>query len=403
MNALTETAKPVAALSGIRVVDLTQFEAGTTCTETLAWLGADVVKIEPPAGEISRFASSREEDVDSHYFIVMNANKRSMKCDLKAEGGKEVLRKLIAKADVMIENMAPGAIERLGFGYDVVREINPRIIYAQIKGFAADGPYANFLTFDGIAQSMGGAVALTGAKDGPPMRPSPHVGDTGAGLHCAIGILAALQQRHLTGCGQRIEVAMQEAVINFSRAAFGVNLKDGKPKGRAGNRTLTGSTLSDIYRCKPGGPNDYVLVYPSQSGSKNKDKLFKVIGREDLADDPRYSTPEAKDALVAAWCLERTKVEAMEALQRGGVPAGAVLDTRDLSEDAHLRKRGMFATVEHPVRGSLTIPAFPVKMSNCNVPVRCSPLLGEHTDEVLSEWLGMNREAIDALHTRGVG
>jgi len=229
------------ALAGLKVVDLTQYEAGTSCTESLAWLGADVVKVEPQGGENGRFASTERGDLDSYYFIIMNANKRSMVCDLKSQRGKDILTKLILKADVMIENMTPGGIERLGFGYDAVRKLNPRIIYAQIKGFAPDGPYASFLSFDMIAQAVGGAFAITGVEGGPPLRPGPHVGDTGAGLHCLIGILAALNQRHVTGRGQRIEVSMQDSVINFNRIVFAGQLMMGKPVERTGNQSSLGA------------------------------------------------------------------------------------------------------------------------------------------------------------------
>src|ERR687888_139600 len=216
-------AKP--ALSGVRVIDLTQFEAGTSCTETLAWLGADVIKVEEPTqGDQGRRASTDKPGVDSYYFMLLNANKKSVTLNLKDERGKEVMRKLIAEGDVMVENFAPGVIERLGFGYDEVRKINPRIIYAQIKGFAPEGPYGNYLAFDMIAQSVGGALSTTGEIDGRPLKPGPTIGDTGSGLHTAIGILAALYQRQITGRGQRIEVAMQEAVINFCRIAYASQL-----------------------------------------------------------------------------------------------------------------------------------------------------------------------------------
>jgi formyl-CoA transferase len=398
----SQTSSTATALAGIKVVDLTQYEAGTSCTESLAWLGADVVKIEPPGGENGRFASTEKGDLDSYYFILMNANKRSVVCDLKSQRGKDILTKLILKADVMIENMSPGGIERLGFGYDAVRKLNPRLVYAQIKGFAPDGPYADFLSFDMIAQAVGGAFAITGAQGGPPLRPGPHVGDTGAGLHCLIGILAALNQRHATGHGQRIEVSMQDAVINFNRICFAGQLMLGKPVQRSGNQSSLGAAApSELYQCKPGGPNDYVMIYCTRAGNWHWQRLLKVIGREDLKDDPRFASPGARvknardvDALVAEWCSHRTKIEAMETLQRAGVPAGAVLDTQELMGDAHLRRRGMFATVEHPTRGTVTIPGWPVKMSESRVPVKTAPLLGEHTEEVLSEWLGLSADEI---------
>jgi formyl-CoA transferase len=403
MSTSESTTPQSTALAGVKVLDLTQYEAGTSCTQALAWLGADVVKVEPQTGENGRFASTNSGDVDSFYFIMMNANKRSLVCDLKSERGKAVIRKMIEQADVMIENMSPGGIERLGFGWDVVQKINPKLIFAQIKGFAPDGPYANYLSFDMIAQAVGGAFAITGTEGGPPLRPGPHVGDTGAGIHCLVGILAALNQRHATGKGQRIEVSMQDAVINFNRICFAGQLMFGKPVPRTGNQSSIGAAApSELYLCKPGGPNDYVMVYTSRAGSWHWQRLLKVMGREDLAEDPRFSTPAMRvknaaevDALVGEWCARHTKVEAMEKLQNAGVPAGAVLDTQELSSDPHLRKRGMFAPVQHPKRGEVWMPGWPVKMSGSNVEVKCSPLLGEHTADVLAQWTGMSPAQID--------
>ena len=382
-----------AALAGMKVVDLTQFEAGPSCTEALAWLGADVVKIEEPTrGDSGRYGSTDKAGVDSHYFILLNANKRSVTCDLKSERGREILKKLIAHADVVIENMAPGAIERLGFGYDAVRHLNPRIVYAQIKGFAPDGAYADFLCFDMIAQAVGGALAITGAQGGPPLKSGPTLGDTGSGLHCAAGILAALYQRRITGRGQRVEVAMQEAVINFNRIAFADYLSQGTPPARRGNRSLTHLAVPDgIYACKGGGANDYCFI--SVADNQQWQRLLRAIGRPDLTDDMRFTTPEQRvkhadvvNTLLCAWSETRTKTEAMDILQAAGVPAGALLDSQDLIADPHLHSSGIFGTMEHPARGSLTIPAWPVIMSESHVAVRSAPLLGAHTDEVLSEW-----------------
>jgi len=390
------------ALAGLKVVDLTQYEAGTSCTESLAWLGADICKVEPQGGENGRFASTERGDLDSYYFIIMNANKRSMVCDLKSQRGKDILTRLLQKADVVIENMTPGGIERLGFGYDVVQKINPRIIYAQIKGFAPEGPYGKYLSFDMIAQAVGGAFAITGVEGGPPLRPGPHVGDTGAGLHCLIGILAALNQRNRTGRGQRIEVTMQDSVINFNRIVFAGQLMMGKPVERTGNQSSLGAAApSELYQCKPGGPNDWIMVYSTRAGNWHWQRLLKLMGREDLENDPQFATPKLRvkhaqvvDALVGEWCAQRTKVEAMETLQNAGVPAGAVFDTQELMNDPNLRKRGMFEEIEHPTRGKFHIPGWPVKMSDSRVPVKCAPLLGQHTAELLSEWLGMGEEEI---------
>ena len=257
-----------------------------------------------------------------------------------------------------------------------------------------------------IAQAVGGAFAITGEAGGPPLRPGPHVGDTGAGLHCLIGILAALNQRHATGRGQRVEVTMQDAVINFNRIVFAGQLMDGKPVVRTGNQSSLGAAApSEIYLCKPGGPNDYVMVYSTRAGNWHWQRLLKVMGREDLANDPRFATPKLRvkhadvvDAMVGEWCATRTKIEAMETLQNAGVPAGAVLDTQELMDDPHLRKRGMFGTIDHPKRGPLTMPGWPVKMSDTNVALKSSPLLGQHTEEVLSEWLGMSAQQIEDYH-----
>jgi formyl-CoA transferase len=400
------------ALAGLKVVDLTQFEAGTCCTETLAWLGADIVKVEPPTGEMGRFASTENKKVDSYYFLVMNANKRSIVLDLKSDSGKQTLKKLIAKADIMIENMAPGAIERLGFDYDVVQKINPRVIYAQIKGFSPDGPYADFLGFDTIAQAVGGAFAVTGYRDGPPLRPGTHTGDTGAGIHCVIGILAALHQRARTGRGQRVMVSMQDAVMNFSRINFAGQMmrgmKDGEPLQRCGNESpLAATAPSELYPCKPFGPNDYVFIYTSRGTNRQWQRLLKIIGREDLLGDERYSTPEARiknvvevNALIVEWCKTRTKIEAMETLQQAGVPAGAVLDMQELTLQPRLRGEGMFGTIEHPVRGEITMPGCAIRLSDSHVPLRRPPLLGEHTEEVLSEWLGMSEKEIEELRSQ---
>jgi formyl-CoA transferase len=399
-----------AALSGVKVLDLTQFESGTSCTEALAWLGADVVKIEEPTrGEVGRYSSTEQQGLDSYYFILLNANKRSVALDLKSEAGKTVLRRLIAQADVMIENMAPGAIERLGFGYDAVRKINARIVYAQIKGFAADGPQANYLSFDMIAQAMGGSIATTGPADGAPLKPGPTLADTGAGLHCVIGIVSALFQRQRTGRGQRIEVEMQDAVINIGRTAFAVQLLTGKPPPRTGGRSLLGTSVpSGLFPCKPGGPNDYVYLHSSRVGNEHWQRFTAVMGRPELAEDPRFATPEARatnlddaNQIITSWTRGLSKIEITEKVQQARVPAGAVLDTESLMADEHLRKRGMFSTVDHPTRGAVTIPGWPVRMSESSVPVRSAPLLGAHNEEVLSEWLGMDREEIARLSKQG--
>jgi formyl-CoA transferase len=399
------------ALRGVRVIDLTQFEAGPSCTEALAWLGADVIKVEPPGrGEQGRKASTEDPRLDSHYFLLLNANKRSVTLDLRRPQGKGLLRRMLADADVLVENLRPGAVERLGFGYDAVREINPRLVYAQVKGFAPDGPFGQFPSFDPIGQAVGGALSLTGSADGPPCKPGPTIGDTGTGLHCAIGILAALLQRERTGLGQRIEVAMQEAVINYCRISYSRQAITGRAAERFGNRSQIGmSAPSGIYPCHPGGPNDYVFVYTSRAGDDQWHRLLDVVGRPDLKADPRFAGAVGRanhqpviDELLAGWTRSRTKRQAMEELGAAGVPAGAVFDTLELSEDPDLRRRGMFVTVDHARRGPVTMPGWPVRMSRSHVPVTAAPLLGEHNQAVYGDLLGLSDAELARLETEGV-
>ena len=398
------------ALAGVKVLDLTQFEAGTSATETLAWLGADVIKVEnPEGGEQGRYASRDRPDADSYYFLLLNANKRSITCNLKSERGKALLRAMIPQADVFIENFAPGVIERLGFGHDEVSRINPRIVYATIKGFGPGSRYERFLSFDMIAQATGGIMSITGEPDGRPIKPGTTVGDTGTGLHCAIGILAALYQRDRTGEGQLVQVAMQDALTNYCRIAYATQARDNAPCPRTGNQVVLGTTApSDTYRCKGDGPNDYVYIYSSRAGNAQWERLLKVIGREDLLDDPRFATPQARadhvrevDALVQAWCRDKGKYEVMETLGRAGVPAGAVMDTMELSEDENLRAREIFVTVDHPVRGAFTMPGWPVRLSRSHVPVTPAPLLGADNEAVYGSWLGYTREQLADLKEEG--
>ena len=405
-----ETMAP--ALEGLRVVDLTQFEAGPSCTEALAWLGADVVKVERPVrGEQGRFASSEDPNVDSPYWMILNANKRSVTCDLKSEKGREVLKDMIRHGDIFIENFAPGTIERMGFSYEVVREINPRIIYAQIKGFGPGSPYENFLSFDVIGQAVGGIMSVTGDADGRPLKVGAGLGDTGTGLHCVIGILAAVIQRERTGQGQRIFVAQQDAMVNYCRISYGDQAFHNAPCPRRGNAGMLGmSAPCEVFRCKGDGPNDYCYVYSSRAayGNVHWERILKTIGREDMIGDPRFATPQNRadnveliNAILAPWFLERTKREAMEILGKAGTPVGAVFDTMELSTDPYLRERGIFATVEHPVRGEFVLPGWPVEMSDSKVPVECPPTLGQHTADVFREWLGYSSEQIDELHEDG--
>ncbi|HET9902167.1 MAG TPA: CoA transferase [Xanthobacteraceae bacterium] len=406
MTEATQEATGTTALAGIKVLDLTQFEAGTSATETLAWLGADVIKVENPVGgEQGRGASTDRPGVDSYYFMLLNANKKSITLNLKDERGKKLLRDMIPKADVFIENFAPGVIERLGFSYAEVAKLNPRIVYAQVKGFGEGSPFENFLSFDMIGQATGGVMSITGEPDGRPIKPGVTLGDTGTGLHCAIGILAALCQRFITGRGQRVTVAMQDAMINYCRIAYAAQALHGKACPRMGNQVVLGTNApSDVFRCKGDGPNDYCYIYTSRANNVQWRRLLSVIGRDDLADQPRFASPQSRvkcvdeiNRLIAAWTIKHTKHEAMRILGEAGVPCGAVLDTMELWSDPSLRARGIFATVHHPVRGEFVMPGWPVKMSDSQVAVSSAPLLGADNAAVYGEWLGLSQGELDKL------
>jgi formyl-CoA transferase len=394
------------ALDGIRVLDLTQYEAGPSCTETLAWLGAEVIKIEPPTGEPARRGLSERPDMDSVFFCMLNANKRGVTLNLKSERGRRMFEDMARNADVVVENLGPGAMERLGLGYEALARLNPRIICASVKGFGSEGPYASYKSFEMIAQAMGGVMSLTGSPDGPPMRVEAGLGDTGSGLHAAIGILAAIVQRQATGVGQRIEVAQQDVVVNLTRIHFRDYYLGVPAIPRKGNRS-PGAAPSNLYRCRPFGPNDYVFVHVANTDMWKL--LAKAIGRPELADDPRFKDREGRvsrntelDALVEAWTGERTKHEVMETLGAAGVPAGAVLDSAEVLTNEHLRGRGMVVDVEHPTRGKMPIPGNPIRMSASPTDVTRAPLLGEHNADVYGKLLGLSAEDVDGLKRDGV-
>jgi len=399
-------------LSGIRVVDFTQFEAGPSCTEALAWLGAEVVKIEnPKTGDPGRRLRPGRADDDPFYFQVFNANKKSITVNLKSPRGLELVKDLLRKADVCVENMAPGTIERLGLGYDVVRELNPGIIYCQVKGFGTGSPYEKNLAFDMIAQAAGGPTSVTGEAGQPPVKPGPSFGDTGTGMLMAISLLAALYKRTQTGQGRRLQVAMQDAMIHYMRVPFSRTQLSGKAPARGGStRSQPGGLVpSALYPCKPGGPNDYVYVFCSRGNPEHWQRLLRVIGREDLSGDARYDTQNARseraaevDEIISAWTREHSKEEAMKRIGEAGVPAGAVFDTAELMADESLAERGIMQTFEHPTTGKVKMPAWPVRFDGSPAKVKPSPLLGQHTGEVLQGWLGMSAGEIDGLKADGV-
>jgi crotonobetainyl-CoA:carnitine CoA-transferase CaiB-like acyl-CoA transferase len=399
-------------LAGVRVLDLTQFEAGPSCTEALAFLGAEVVKIEhPKAGEPGRTGfRGPSKSSDSYYFMLFNANKKSVTVDLKSARGLQLVKDMAAHADVFAENFAPGAIERLGLGYDVIKAINPSIIYAQVKGFGKGSPYENNLAFDMIAQATGGVMSITGERGGPPAKPGCTLGDTGTGMLMAISVLGALYRRKGTGQGERLELAMQDAMLQYIRVALATNSVFSKPVERNGAKVISGGTVpSGIYKCKPGGPNDYVYAYTSRANPTHWHNLLKVIGHPELIGDERYDTPAARaereeeiDAMIAAWACQHDKREAMRILGSAGVPAGAVYDTMELQNEPSFEQRGIMQTIDHPTSGKFKMPSWPVRHGGKPPKTRPSPTLGQHNDDVLSGWLGLSEKERNDLRKSGV-
>ena len=394
------------ALDGIRVLDFTQYEAGPSSTQMLAWLGADVIKIEAPGGEPGRTALSDKRGEDAWFFLLLNSNKKSVTLNLKSERGRAMFREMAKTADVVVENLGPGAMERLGLGWPTLSKLNPRLIMASVKGFGSGGPYADYKSFEWIAQAMGGAMSMTGAPDGPPMKAIGGLADTGAGLHCAIGILAAIVQRHATGVGQRVEVAQQDAVVNLLRIHLRDTYADGKPVPRRGN-TSSAAAPSNLYRCRPFGPNDYVFIHCATVEMWRT--LTEFCGRPELGDDPRYADRRDRvqfmaeiDAMIEAWTEKRTKHEVMEILASAGVPCGAVLDSGEILTNEHLRQRGFIVDLEHPQRGKFPMPGNPVRMSESPTELERAPLLGEHNAEVYGKLLGLSDSHLEALKREGV-
>ena len=398
-------------LQGIKVVDFTQFEAGTTSTEVLAWFGAEVVKIENPGrGDPGRRLRPGKPDDDPWYFHQFNVNKKSLAINLKSPKGLDIVKQMLKKADVTVENMAPGTIERLGLDYESVKKLNPGIIYCQVKGFGERSPYEKNLAFDMIAQAAGGPISVTGDADRPPVKPGPSFGDTGTGMLMAVSILAALRKRDRTGKGRRLQVAMQDAMIHYMRVPFSRTQLSGKAQIRGGSsRSSALLAPSALYPCKPGRPNDYVYVFTSRANPEHWTRLLKAIGREDLIGDPRYDTVPARgeraaevDEIIATWTREHTKEEAMKIIGAAGVPAGAVFDTLELLNDPSLAERGIMQKIEHPTTGKLTVPAWPVRFDGAPPRVKPSPLLGQHNAEVLGGWLGIGAPEVEALRTEGI-
>nr|WP_314627781.1 formyl-CoA transferase [uncultured Noviherbaspirillum sp.] len=407
------------ALDGVRILDFTHVQSGPTCTQLLAWFGADVIKVERAGeGDATRGQLRDVPDADSLYFTMLNHNKRSITLDTKKPAGKEVLETLIKQCDVMVENFAPGALERMGFGWERIQELNPRMIVASVKGFGP-GPYEDCKVYENVAQCAGGSASTTGFDDGPPLVTGAQIGDSGTGLHLALGIVTALYQRSMTGRGQKVLTAMQDAVLNLCRVKlrdqqrlertgvmeeypqFTSGAKFGDAVPRAGNAS-GGGQPGWILKCKgwETDPNAYIYFIAQAPVWKS---ICNVIGREEWITDPDYATPRARlprlmsiFATVEEWTKTMTKFEAMDILNKYDIPCGPILSMKEIAEEPSLRATGTVVEVDHPVRGKYLTVGNPIKLSDSPTEVTRSPLLGEHTDEVLAQ-LGYSAQQITAL------
>ncbi|MGH7109576.1 MAG: CaiB/BaiF CoA transferase family protein [Stellaceae bacterium] len=407
---MSEATQDFNFLQGVKVVDFTQFEAGTTSTEVLAWFGAEVVKIENPGrGDPGRRLRPGKPDDDPWYFHQFNVNKKSLAINLKSERGLAIVKDMLKQADVTVENMAPGTIERLGLDYDSVKALNPRIIYCQIKGFGNGSPHETGLAFDMIAQAAGGPISVTGEPDRPPVKPGLSFGDTGTGMLMAATILGALHERNRTGQGRRLQLAMQDAMIHYMRTCFATMARTGKAAPRRGAKSGGGNNApSGLYPAKGGGPNDHVYLTTSRANPEHWSRLMKLIGREDLIADPRFATGDLRvknekelDAIIGEWTRRHDKREAMEKLIAVGVPSGAVFDTMELHDEPSFAARGLMQTVHHH-NGDYKMATWPVRIDGRTVRLKGSPALGADSAEVLQSWLGIEAGEIEGLRRDGV-
>ena len=411
------------ALDGIRILDMTHVQSGPTCTQLLGWFGADVIKVERPGvGDATRGQLRDIPDVDSLYFTMLNHNKRSITLNTKDETGKEIFTRLIQECDVMVENFAPGALDRMGFSWEKIQQINPRMIYASVKGFGP-GPYSDCKVYENVAQCAGGSASTPGFLDGPPLVPGSQIGDSGTGLNLALGIVTALFQRETTGKGQRVLASMQDGVLNLCR----VKLRDqqrlqhgplteysqhseqiefGDTTPRAGNDS-GGGQPGCILKCKgwEADPNAYTYFIAQAAAWKN---ICDVIGRPSWKEDSGFATPAARlprlgevFKAIEKWTMTKTKYEVMDICNPLDIPVGPILSMKELSEEPSLRDTGTIVSVEHPERGSYLTVGNPIKLSDSPSEVERSPLLGEHTDAILREVLGFGDEEIASARSAG--
>ena len=411
------------ALKGIKVLDFTHVQSGPTCTQLLAWFGADVIKVERPgSGDPTRGQLVDVPGADSLYFTMLNHNKRSLTLNTKNETGKRILERLIKKCDVLVENFAPGAMERMGFGWEQIQKLNPRMIMASVKGFGP-GPYEDCKVYENVAQCAGGAASTTGFLDGPPTVTGAQIGDSGTGLHLALGIVTALYQRHETGIGQRVLAAMQDGVINLCRvklrdqqrlaagplteySQYGEGIDFGDTTPRAGNDS-GGGQPGRILKCKgwETDPNAYTYFITQAAAWP---KICKAIKKPAWVDDPNYATPNARltrlnevfDA-IESWTMTKTKFEVMQICNPLDIPVGPILSMKEISEEESLRETGTIVEIDHPERGKYLSVGCPVKLSASPAEVKRSPLLGEHTKEILRSELGYTDNELDEILESG--
>src|SRR5438093_10424086 len=406
-------------LEGIKVIDLTGVQAGPACTQLLAWFGAEVLKVERPGvGDVTRNQLRDIVNLDALYFITLNSNKKSLTLNTKAPEGKAVLEKLIREADVLVENFAPGALDRMGFTWERIQELNPRIIFGSIKGFSEGSPYADLKVYENVAQCAGGAASTTGFWDGPPTVSGAALGDSNTGMHLAIGILAALIGREKTGKGQKVSMSMQDAVLNLCR----VKLRDQErlehvgyleeypqyPNGKFGDAVPRGGNAGDggqpgwVLKCKgwETDPNAYIYFTIQE---QNWAQTCQAIGKAEWAEDPAYATARARQphifaifAEIEKWLADKTKFEAVDRLRKFEVPCAPVLSMKEIANDPALRASGTVVEVQQEKRGSYLTVGCPMKFSGFTPQITGAPLLGEHTTEVLTE-LGYSEEQIVKL------
>ena len=411
------------ALEGVRILDMTHVQSGPTCTQLLAWFGADVIKVERPGvGDATRGQLRDVPDADSLYFTMLNHNKRSITLNTKDDKGKEVFTRLIETCDVMVENFAPGALDRMGFSWERIQEINPRMIYASVKGFGP-GPYSECKVYENVAQCAGGAASTTGFLDGPPLVTGAQIGDSGTGLHLALGIVTALYQREHSGRGQRVLASMQDGVLNLCRvklrdqqrlahgplkeySQFGEGIPFADATPRAGNDS-GGGQPGRILKCKGWEQDANAYTYFITQAAV-WEKICDVIGRPKWKEDPDFATPPARlprlnevFEAIEQWTMTKTKYEVMEICNPLDIPVGPILSMQELSEEPSLRDTGTIVEVDHPTRGKYLTVGNPVKLSDSPSEVSRSPLLGEHTGEILQEVLGYSEEEVSGLREAG--